>query len=70
MIYSRPIANPLPPRLSMDEYADFLEASLRDCDPARAAWQKGLEERIQTPFRMGGRHTGPPSASSRFASAR
>ena len=43
---------PLPPRLSMDEYADFVEASLRESDPARAARQKELEERIRTPFRM------------------
>ena len=45
--------NPLPPRLSMDEYADFVEASLRDCDSAHVARQKELEERILVPFRMG-----------------
>ena len=43
---------PLPPRLSMDQYADFVEASLENCDPARVARQKELEERIRTPFRM------------------
>ena len=37
----------------MDEYVDFVEASLRDCDPARVARQKDLEERIRTPFRIG-----------------
>ena len=47
---SRP--NPLPPRLSMDEYADFVEASLCDCDRAHAMRQKELEERILVPFRM------------------
>ena len=52
MTGSPSISNPLPPRLSMDEYADFVEASLRDCDPALAVRQKEMEERIQTPFRM------------------
>lgn len=47
-----PTTLPLPPRLSMDEYADFVEASLRESDPARVARQKELEERIRTPFRM------------------
>jgi hypothetical protein len=52
---SGPISTPnvLPPHLSMDEYADFVEASLRDCDPAHAARQKDLEKRIRTPFRIG-----------------
>ena len=53
MTDSPSISNPLPPQLSMDDYADFVEASLRDCDPARVARQKELEERILTPFRMG-----------------
>ena len=44
--------NLLPPRLSMDEYADFVEASLRESNSARVARQKELEERIRTPFRM------------------
>lgn len=52
MTSSPSISNLLPPRLSMDEYADFVEASLRDCDPALAVRQKEIEERIQTPFRM------------------
>jgi len=52
MINARPMPNPLPPRLSMDEYADFVEASLRESDPARSARQKELEERIRAPFRM------------------
>ena len=43
---------PPPPRLSMDEYADFVEASLRESNPAHVARQKELEERIRTPFRM------------------
>jgi len=36
----------------MDEYADFVEASLRESNPARVARQKELEERIRTPFRI------------------
>lgn len=54
MIRSPSTLNSLPPRLSMDDYADFVEASLRESDPARAARQKALEERIRTPFRMAG----------------
>jgi hypothetical protein len=45
--------DPLPPRLSMDAYADFVEASLRDSNPVHAARQKALEERIRAPFCMG-----------------
>ena len=52
MIYFPPIPTPLPPRLSMDEYVDFVEASLRDCNRAHATRQKEVEERIRTPFRM------------------
>ena len=40
-----------PPRLSMDEYVEFVETSLRDADPARVVRQKSLEERIKTQFR-------------------
>ena len=53
MTESLPLSGPLPPRLSMDQYADFVEAFLRDVDPALAARQKGLEKRVRTPFRMG-----------------
>lgn len=53
MIDTPSISGRLPPRLSMDQYVDFVEASLGNCDPARVAWQKELEERIRTPFRMG-----------------
>ena len=48
------VSSPLPPRLSMDEYADFVEASLRECDRARATRQKEIEERIRVPFRISG----------------
>ncbi|MCK5850437.1 MAG: hypothetical protein KAH23_05935 [Kiritimatiellae bacterium] len=46
------IATKLPPRLSMDEYANFVEASLLKCDRAKAARQKEIEEQIQVPFRI------------------
>jgi len=45
-------SDPLAPRLSMDEYASFVEVSLRDFEPRRAARQKELEERIRVPFRI------------------
>ncbi len=61
----RRIVNPLPPNLSMDEYAGFVAASLRDGDPARAARQKELEKRIRTPFRMGGGHAPGSAAEER-----
>ena len=52
MIRSPSILSPPPPRLSMDQYADFVEASLRESDPVRVAQQKELEERVRMPFRM------------------
>lgn len=42
----------LPPALSMDEYSDFIESSLRESNPAAIARQKAIEERILTPFRL------------------
>ncbi len=41
-----------PPRLSMDEYVDFIEASIRTTDPILAARQKDLEEQITERFRL------------------
>jgi len=41
---------PWPPRLSMDEYASFIAASLADCDIRRVYRQKELEERIRVSF--------------------
>ena len=46
--------DPLPPRLSMDEYVDFVEAAVRLVDPVMAVQQKKIEERIRTPFCMSG----------------
>jgi len=34
----------------MDEYIVFLEASIRNSNPAHIARQKALEKRIRTPF--------------------
>jgi hypothetical protein len=36
----------------MDEYADFVEASIRESNPALAAKQKHIEKQIREPFRM------------------
>ena len=46
----------------MDEYADFVEASLRQCDRALAARQKEIEKRIRARFRLC--ETGPNGRSS------
>ena len=46
--------NLLPPRLSMDEYVDFVEAAICMVDPVMAMQQKQIEERIRVPFRMSG----------------
>jgi len=43
---------PLPPQLSMDEYADFVESSLRESNPTHTARQKELEKRIRASFRI------------------
>ncbi len=48
-------SNVLPPRLSMDEYADFVGDSLREADPVCIARQKQIEERIRMAFRITGR---------------
>lgn len=47
----------LPPRLSMDQYAHFIEASLRTCDRAKAERQKRLEERVRQAFCLAGGQT-------------
>ena len=41
---------PLPPRLSMDAYVDFVDASFLHRDVAKALKQKALEERIERRF--------------------
>ena len=44
--------HPLPPRLTMDEYADFISETLRHSDPERMARQKKMEERVAVAFRL------------------
>ncbi len=41
---------PLPPSLSMDDYADFIEETLKYCDKSKAKLQKKIEEKITKPF--------------------
>ena len=43
---------PLPPRLSMDGYADFVSEALLHSSPEHVARQKQIEERIAAPFRI------------------
>lgn len=45
--------NPLfPPRLTMEEYARFIDWSIRQMDPEKARKQKELEERSIVRFRF------------------
>jgi len=44
--------HPLPPRLTMDEYADFVWETVRRGSPDRMARQKEIEERVASPFRI------------------
>lgn len=37
----------------MDEYADFVEKSLRHINQEHASMQKSIEERVLVPFRFG-----------------
>jgi hypothetical protein len=39
-----------PPRLTMEEYVEFVGASLLQCDPEKARLQKELEEDIKVMF--------------------
>ena len=41
---------PLPPRLTMDQYADFISDNLRECDQELVRRQKDIEEQITRPF--------------------
>ena len=46
----------------MDEYLDFVEATINDCDPRLAAQQKNLEKQITKPFRMTPSQGGEPDS--------
>ena len=39
-----------PPRLSMEEYMDYVSECLQRADPEKVKLQKALEERIEKPF--------------------
>lgn len=45
----------------MDDYASFIETSLRDIEPHRVARQKDSKNRIKSPFRIDDA-TAPPTA--------
>ena len=42
----------LPPRLSMDEYAAFIDWSVAHRDPSRAVRQKEMEEQVRRRFAL------------------
>ena len=42
----------MPPRLNAADYLAFVTELLARADPAKAARQKNLEERITVPFRL------------------
>ncbi|MBN1671515.1 MAG: hypothetical protein JXR37_10805 [Kiritimatiellae bacterium] len=56
---------PLPPRLSMDEYVTWIEESLRNADPRRVERQKAIEEQIKARFSLvedNGTHPATPGS--------
>ena len=48
-----------PPHLSMDDYAAWIQASLEQVDPIKAARQKAMQEQIAVPFRIRTKETSP-----------
>ena len=46
--------NRLPPHLSMDEYAEFVEKTMKECDWDKSARQKKIEKQIKVPFSLQG----------------
>lgn len=51
----------MPPRVNAADYLAFVAELLARADPAKAARQKNIEERIVTPFSL--RDEAPPPAS-------
>lgn len=47
---TRPPFDRFPPRLSMEEYVDYVSQSLQRADPEKVKRQKMLEERIVKAF--------------------
>ena len=44
------LREPLPPRLTMDEYCEWVMDTVCRLSPAHIARQKALEKRIEVPF--------------------
>ena len=65
MRFAPRIPTPRPPRLSMDEYLDFVEATIKESNPHFAGKQKELEKRITKPFRMEPRGSSTDVATGR-----
>jgi hypothetical protein len=47
------LRHPLPPRLTMDEYVVWIQSTLQQADPIKAARQKAVQEQITAPFQIG-----------------
>lgn len=45
-------AIPVPPHLTMDQYADWVASNLKNQDPERIRRQKANEEQVTIPFRI------------------
>ena len=41
-----------PPRLTMDEYVTWIEATLQQADPVKVARLKVIQKQIKVPFRI------------------
>ena len=54
------LPEPLPPRLSMEAYLEFVEESFRRRNIKHARQQKELEERITEPFNLAEKSKNPP----------
>ncbi len=48
---------PYPPRLTMEQYAEWVASNVKNQDPERIRRQKEIEEKVTTPFRMWDRKT-------------
>jgi len=47
------LRHPRPPHLTMDEYVVWIQATIQQADPVKAARQKSIQEHITAPFRIG-----------------
>ena len=59
----------LPPRLSMDDYMDFVEVSIREANPVLAARQKSIEKQILKPFSLSAKISEPEAVPAASGSA-